>query len=234
MEFGLLKSKIENILVESYNNGTFNNEIKNFKSLVLGNKEVRMSYHLYEELSKEKGFIKEFAEDYLDECISLYSQNTINKTTLKKLNEWVKNVKCENNYSDIDTVLSKNTFIIENIIKEKQNIVKRLTSKKVEVEQVNLPLEKMVEVANNTLSNYLTTLNEEDLATIKKYSTLSKDELSKRYEVLSEMVIEKLEKLTKTSEKEVVSHINETISKIKNDKIDSVSLIKLKTLNESL
>jgi CBS domain containing-hemolysin-like protein len=92
----------------------------------------------------------------------------------------------------------------------------------------------MVEVANNTLSNYLTTLNEEDLATIKKYSTLSKDELSKRYEVLSEMVIEKLEKLTKTSEKEVVSQINETISKIKNDKIDSVSLIKLKTLNESL
>jgi hypothetical protein len=220
MEFGLLKSKIENILVESYNNGTFN--------------KVRMSYHLYEELSKEKGFIKEFAEDYLDECINLYSQNTINKTSLKKLNEWVKNVKCENNYSDIDTVLSKNTFIIENIIKEKQNIVKRLTSKKVEVEQVNLPLEKMVEVANNTLSNYLTTLNEEDLATIKKYSTLSKDELSKRYEVLSEMVIEKLEKLTKTSEKEVVSQINETISKIKNDKIDSVSLIKLKTLNESL
>ena len=193
-----------------------------------------MSYHLYEELSKEKGFIKEFAEDYLDECVSLYSQNTINKTSLRKLNEWVKNVKCENNYSDIDTVLSKNTFIIENIIKEKQNIVKRLTSKKVEVEQVNIPLEKMVEVANNTLSNYLNTLNEEDLVTIKKYSALNEDELSKRYEVLSEMVIEKLEKLTKTSEKEVVSQINETISKIKNDKIDSVSLIKLKTLNESL
>ena len=36
MEFGLLKSKIENILVESYNNGTFNNEIKKFKTLVLG------------------------------------------------------------------------------------------------------------------------------------------------------------------------------------------------------
>jgi hypothetical protein len=193
-----------------------------------------MSYHLYEELSKEKGFIKEFAEDYLDECVSLYSQNTINKTTLIKLNEWVKNVKCKNNYSDIDTVLSKNTFIIENIIKEKQNIIKRLTSKKVDVEQVNIPLEKMVEIANNTLSNYLTTLNEEDLVTIKKYSTLNEDELSKRYEVLSEMVIEKLEKLTKTSEKEVVSQINETISKIKNDKIDSVSLIKLKTLNESL
>jgi CBS domain containing-hemolysin-like protein len=131
-------------------------------------------------------------------------------------------------------VLSKNTFIIENIIKEKQNIIKRLTSKKVDVEQVNIPLEKMVEIANNTLSNYLTTLNEEDLVTIKKYSTLNEGELSKRYEVLSEMVIEKLERLTKTSEKEVVSQINETISKIKNDKIDSVSLIKLKTLNESL
>ena len=43
---------------------------------------------------------------------------------------------------------------------------------------VPVDVEKKVEVANNTLSNYLTTLNEEDLATIKKYSKLNEDELN--------------------------------------------------------
>jgi hypothetical protein len=234
MEFGLLKSKIENILVESYNNGTFNNEIKKFKTLVLGDNGVKKAYHLYEELSKEKGFSKEFAEDFLDECVSLYSQNVISKTSLKKLNEWVKNVNCENNYSDIDTVLSKNTFIIENIIKEKQNIVKRLTSKKVEAEHVNIPLEKIVEVANNTLTDYLSTLNESELKDIKKYLTLSEDEVKKRYEVISEIVVEKLTSMMESSDSETRKKITETIDKISKEDINSVNLYKLKNLSENL
>jgi hypothetical protein len=33
--FGLLKSKIENVLLESYANDTFKNELKTFKNLLL-------------------------------------------------------------------------------------------------------------------------------------------------------------------------------------------------------
>ena len=234
MEFGLLKSKIETKLVESYKTNTFNSEIKTFKKLVLESEPIRMAYHIYDELSKQKGFDKEFADDYITECIDIYNRIKLTNDNLNKLNEWVKDIKVENQYNDIDIVLNKNTYIIENIIKSRQNIMSNLTSKQVQTEHINIPLDKMVEVANTTIKNYLENLEESDLEQIKKYSSLNEGEISKRYEVLSEMVIEKLETLSKNSDTETKNKINETISKIKNDTINSVSLLKLRSLNESL
>jgi len=222
MEFGHLKSKIETKLVESYKTNTFN-------------KEIKTSYHLYEELSKEKGFSKDFADDFLSECVDIYQRLNITEKLLSKLIDWTKDVTSENQYKDIDSVMNKNTFVIENIVTSRQSIINTLISKKeIQSESINIPLEKMVEVANSTIKNYLESLNESDLEQIKKYSTLSEGEVSNRYEVLSELVIEKLEKLSKNSDSETKVKIDETILKIKNDTIDSVSLLKLKNLNESL
>jgi rubrerythrin len=194
-----------------------------------------MAYHLYEELSKEKGFSKDFADDFLSECVDIYQRLNITEKSLSKLIDWTKDVTSENQYKDIDSVMNKNTFVIENIVTSRQNIINTLISKKeIQSESINIPLEKMVEVANSTIKNYLESLNESDLEQIKKYSTLSEGEVSNRYEVLSELVIEKLEKLSKNSDSETKVKIDETILKIKNDTIDSVSLLKLKNLNESL
>jgi hypothetical protein len=234
MEFGLLKSKIETRLVESYKNKTFNKEIKTFKKLVLEDKEISKIYHLYNELSKEKGFKESFAEDFLDESISLYNLVKVNPKKILRLENWVKGIKCENQYKDIDTVFSKNTFIVENIISAKNNIISNLTKKESKSEPIKIPLNKMVEVANTTLKNYLSNLNESELKEIQKYATLSQDDLNQRYEFLSEMVIEKLEKISNESELEVKNRIQETVTKIKSDKVDSLSLLKLKGLNENL
>jgi hypothetical protein len=235
MEFGHLKSKIETKLVESYKTNTFNKEIKTFRKLVLENELINMAYHLYEELSKEKGFSKDFADDFLSECVDIYQRLNITEKSLSKLIDWTKDVTSENQYKDIDSVMNKNTFVIENIVTSRQNIINTLiTKKEIQSESINIPLEKMVEVANSTIKNYLESLNESDLEQIKKYSTLSEGEVSNRYEVLSELVIEKLEKLSKNSDSETKVKIDETILKIKNDTIDSVSLLKLKNLNESL
>jgi hypothetical protein len=48
------------------------------------------------------------------------------------------------------------------------------------------------------------------------------------------MVIEKLENLSSKSDSVTKTKITETIDKIKNEKVDSVSLFKLKSLNEIL
>jgi len=48
------------------------------------------------------------------------------------------------------------------------------------------------------------------------------------------MVIDKLETLSSNSDLQTKTKINETIEKIKTDKVDSVSLFKLKSLNETL
>jgi DNA helicase TIP49 (TBP-interacting protein) len=80
----------------------------------------------------------------------------------------------------------------------------------------------------------LSTIDESEQKEIKKYISLPQSEIQKRYEVLSEMVIEKLEVMSESSEPEVLSKINETIEKIKSEKINVVSLVKLKNLTENL
>jgi hypothetical protein len=234
MEFGLLKSKIEKKLTESYSKNTFNKEIKNFKKVVLENSNISKAYHIYNELGKNKSFQKEFAEDYLNECVDLYNRINFSKTSIKMLESWLKDVVCKNEYKDIDTVFTKNTMVIENIIESKNTLIGNLTKPIEKTETVNIPLNKIVEVANKTLKNYLESLNESDLTDVKKYMSLSENDLSKRYEVLSEMVIDKLEKMSSSSDVEVKTSINETISKIKTDKITSISVLQLKNLNESL
>jgi len=234
MEFGILKSKIEKKLTESYSKNNFNKEIKTFKDVVLKNDSISRAYHIYNEISKSKGFDKKFAEDYVNECIDIFNRIKFSKKSISLLESWVIGIKCENQYKDIDTIFGKKTLVIENIIESRNKIISNLTIKESTTELINIPLEKIVEVANENLKNYLSDLNESELTQVKKYLTLPKNEISKRYEVLSELVIEKLENMLNESDNETKGKITETISKIKNDTIDSISLIKLKTLNENL
>ena len=115
-----------------------------------------------------------------------------------------------------------------------QRVIKTLSTQKEESEVINISMDKMVEVANNTVRDYLSTIDEAEQKEIKKYISLPQSEIQKRYEVLSEMAIEKLEVMSESSEPDVKSKINETIEKIKSEKIDVVSLVKLKNLTENL
>lgn len=234
MEFGILKSKIEKKLSDSYKKENFSKEIKTFKKLVLTNESFSKAYHIYNELSSSKNFEKSFAEDFVNECVEIYNSIKFPKESLQLLESWVKNVKTKNQYKDIDVVLTKNTFLIENIIKSKNNIITNLTRKEQEISKTKLPLEKVYEIAQENLKNYLSELNESDLKQIKKYLTLNEEELKTKYQVLSEVVVERLEILFENSDKETKEKINETISKIKNSEINSLSLLKLKSLNENL
>ena len=58
MKFGLLISKIEELLINSYVNETAKIELKNFNKLVLENKNASTMFYIYTELSKKKGFDK--------------------------------------------------------------------------------------------------------------------------------------------------------------------------------
>ena len=109
MKFGILKSKIEKCLVESYNNNTFKDNIFIFNELVKKNKNISKIYYLYDELSSKKGLNESVANDFINESITIY-ENTINKISKKNLEEisiWVGKVEAKNNYEEID--LSLNT-----------------------------------------------------------------------------------------------------------------------------
>lgn len=234
MVFGHIKSKIEKKLTDSFLNNSFKKEIGVFKKLVLENEGLSKAFHIYNELGENKSLNERFAEDFLEECIDLYNRIEIDQRTFSKLTNWIKGVVCENKYQEIDNALNIDSVLIEERIKCKNSIIENLKKKKEEKSTLNVPIPKMLEVANKNLQNYLTTLNESDLNEIKKYKLLTEEDLQNRYLFLSEMVIEKLEKIKNGGDSETAEKIDETITKIKKQKIDTLSFVKLKNFNETL
>ena len=165
MKIGILKSKVEKLLTESYGKNTFKDEIKNFKMYVLENKNISKLFYLYDELTSNKGLNESVIEDFVTECKNLYVKTSlkIEPNSLKQLNEWVKNIKTENVYSHIDELFSDNILTIESRIDSKKLIYESLKKKPtVKKEAPKVPISSMVSIANKTITNYIETLSESD------------------------------------------------------------------------
>lgn len=237
-KFGILKSKIENVLLESYKNDTFKDELKTFKKLVLENKNVSKIFYMYDELNSKKGLSELYSREYINECITLY-ENAVNKilpADLQKLNMWVRNVKSNNSYENIDNLFSTDVLTIESRIKSKNLIIENLRKIPiVENKGIELPLSTMVSVANKTIKNYIDTLSESDKAEIVKLLSEDDKELTSKFNTLKENVVDKLTAMKNSSEdNSVKSRIDETLTKVLSEKYDKLTYFKLKSLNENL
>jgi pyrimidine operon attenuation protein/uracil phosphoribosyltransferase len=172
IKFGILKSKIEKVLLESYSNNTFKDELKNFKKLVLENKNISKIFYLYDELSSKKGLNENTVNDYIHECITMY-ENSINKiksSDLNNLKSWVNNVKSKNLYETVDGLFSTDVLTIESKIKSKKLIKESLMSvAPINKEVIQLPLTTMVNVANKTITAYIDDLNESEKKDLMKF-----------------------------------------------------------------
>jgi hypothetical protein len=238
MNFGILKSKVEDILLESYKKGTFKDEIKNFKKYVLENKNISKLYYLYDELSSNKGMDKEIVNDYINECITIY-ENTVNKvkgSVLTDLLKWTENVKSNNLYESIDDLFSSNVLTIDKKIKSRKLISENLQKEKEIISEThNVPLSSIISIANKTTSNYILTLNEEDRKEIISLLNRNDCDLKEEYTQLKESSINKLNlAVSKEKDINVVKKINETIQKVSNEKFDKLNYYRLKKLNENL
>jgi hypothetical protein len=238
MKFGILKSKIENVLLESYKNNTFKTELKNFKTLVLENKNVAKVFYLYDELNSPKALNETYINEFINESVKLYekSLSKITKSDFIQLNEWVRTSNVENSYETIDNLFSTDVLTIESRIKSKKLISETLRKLPVvTTEGINLPLATMVSVANKTIKNYIDGLNESDKKELM--SLLSEDDntLTEKYNTIKETVVEKLTNMKDSSDdNSVKSRIDETLSKVLAEKYDKLTYFKLKSLNENL
>ena len=240
MKFGILKSKIENVLLESYKKNTFKDELKTFKKLVIENKNVAKIFYLYDELSSPKGLNESYVNEFINESVKLYEKSIskITKSELKELNEWVKNSIVENSYSKIDDLFTSDVLTIESRIKSKKLIsetLRKLPITTTTTKSIELPLSTMVSVANKTIKNYIDGLNESDKKEL--INLLSEDDstLTEKYNTLKENVVEKLNNMKESSDdNSVKSRIDETLSKVLSEKFDKLSYFKLKGLNENL
>jgi hypothetical protein len=238
MRFGIIKSKIEKVLLESYSKNTFKEEIKKFNSLVLENKNISKLFYLYDELSSNKGLNESVAKDYINESIKIYENtlNKINESDFNKINKWVGNLKIENQYENIDNIFNINILNLESNIKSKNIIVENLKkSEELSKEVLNIPLKSMINIANKTFANYVESLNESEQKELKTIIKESDNSLSLKYDLIKESVIEKLNNLKSTENDEsVVTKINETIEKVNSEKYSKINYVRLKSLKENL
>ena len=238
MKFGLIKSKIEKLLTESYKKNSFKDTLFVFKELVLENKNISKLYYLYDELSSNKGLNESTASELINQSIVVY-ENTINKISkknLEELNLWVGHIKSKNNYENLDNLFSTSVLTLENKVKSKKIILENLKNSPEQMETVkNLPVEKLVSVANKTLNDFINSLNEESKKTLTKILSEDENKLKLKYELLKEDVVDKLEDIKKNeADSEVLKTIDETLNRLQNENFDRISFFKLQELNRSI
>jgi hypothetical protein len=240
MMFGTIKSKIEKVLSESYvNEKEFKMNIFLFNEMVLKDKNLKKIFFLYDELSSKKGLNEEIAKDFLNESQVIF-ENVVNKIkpqTINELNLWVGNVKCKNEYKNIDEFFSTNVLTLENKIKSKKIILENI-QKNPETENqdvVQVPFSKMYKVANKTVNDYLNTLSESERKEVNKILKESDQKLKIEFDVIKENVVDKLNKiLNEESSDDVVTTIKETLNKVEKEEYNKINYVKLKKLNKSI
>jgi len=235
MTFGELKSKIERKLVESYKTKTFDRNIVEFKNLVLKNDTIAKVYHIYNLLSENKGYDKEFAKEFITECMITYT-NIKGNLNLKPLVEWVSDVKCENKYKHIDIALSNKVSLIEERLKSRNKIAETLMVSPKEKLDYSLPLDQLVEIANKSIESYFENLTPEEISTVVELNKLNDNQIKERYYALKNLVKDKLVLIQEesTEDSELIGKINETIQKIETDDINAISLYKLQNFVKTL
>jgi hypothetical protein len=235
--FGLIKTKIEKKLSDSYQNETFKTEFSRFKKLVLENKKISKVLFLYNELIDNKNLSESNAKEFVTECINSYKSINLKQSDLNLLENWLKNTTCKNKYSDIDTIFSNDVLKLVEKVESKNRIVEglRQSQPKTSKSQINLPIKSMVQIANKTFAKHIESLTEGEKKELMGVLTISDDELKDSFNKLKEDTIQKLNLLNqKESDSEIKSKVDETISKIQNENVDRLNYFKLKKLNETI
>lgn len=237
MKFGLLKSKIEKNLLESYHKNSFKDEMKVFKTLVLENKNLKKLFFIYDELTSSKGYTKDDADQYINECITIYENviNKINPRELKVLELWVGDTNTENLYENIDNLFSSNIKSLETKIQSRKTISEGLSKPtKEQKEVINIPLSTMVKIANQTIEKHLVDLNESDKKQLVDLLKEDNEKLKTEFDSLKNELLSKLKLMKENTDSETTKKIDESIQKINTEKYDKLTYLKLRNLNENI
>lgn len=232
MTFGQIKTSIEKNLIESYKDQyEFKKILKEFKSNILNDKVMSKLYSLYDQLNSPQGLNENDANNFLSEGIILVQSILPDLRRTKSLKEYV-----ENNYKDLDTLVYTNTVDIFERVEAKKRLLNVLMSKKDNVkESINIPIKSMVDIANQTLSNYMHNLDEGSKKELISILSEDSDRLKLKFDLLKEMTISKLNTIQEENDdKEIKTKVIETINKIEKEEFSQINYVKLKSLEKSI
>ena len=233
MKFGQLLSKIEELMVNSYVNETTKLELKNFKKLVLENKNASTMFYIYTELSKKKGYDKTLAESYINESLRQV-EKIISKLNTQKIEYWVKDVVSENNYKDIDNLIYNTPDkIMENVESRKTLVI--LLSESTNVKNtIQLPMETLMNIANKSISSYIENLDEDSKRDLSKVLMTEDVELSKEFEELKTKTINSLSGINESMDDITTKKLQETINQIKGEEFSKINYVRLYNLYNNI
>jgi hypothetical protein len=125
---------------------------------------------------------------------------------------------------------------LENKIKSKNILIENLKKKDENNDELkNISINQMVQIANKTVKNYLSSLNENEKIKLESILSESDEKLTLKYEIIKEDVVDKLNDLkSKETDNDIKSKITETITKVKNEKYDKLNYFKLQELNRNI
>lgn len=232
MTFGKVKSLIEKNLLESYKDDKeFKKTLREFKQNVLNNKSMSKAYAIYDQLSTPQGLSEQDAIYFIEEGVSLLHNILPNVKLPSNVSE-----NTENKYSDIDSLVYSQKVNLLERVNAKKNLIQSIMTKKESIkESINIPIRSMVSVANQTIKNYIQTLDENSKKEF--FNLISEDTkvLESKFELIRESAISKLNNiLEKEDVQEMKLKLSETIDKIKLEKFDQLNFLKLKNLEESI
>ena len=233
MKFGQLLSKIEGLMINSYVNETTKIELKNFKKLVLENKNASTMFYIYTELSKKKGYDKTLSESYINESLRQV-EKIIPKLNTQKIEYWVKDVVSENNYKDIDNLIYNSPDKIMENVESRKTLMKTLSETTEVKTAIQLPMETLLNIANREISSYIENLDEDSKRELSKVLMTEDTELSKEFDELKTKTIHSLSNLNESMDESTTKKLQETIQQIKGEVFSKINYVKLYNLYNNI
>jgi hypothetical protein len=233
MKFGQLLSKIEGLMVNSYVNETTKFEVRNFKKLVLENKNVSVMYYIYNELSKKKGYDKTLAESYINESLRQVDK-ILPKLNTQKIEYWAKDVVSKNNYQEIDNLIYNSPDKIMENVESRKTLIKTLSETTEVKTAIQLPMETLLNIANKEISSYIENLDEDSKRELSKVLMTEDTELSKEFEELKTKTIHSLSNLNESMDESTTKKLQETIQQIKGEVFSKINYVKLYNLYNNI
>jgi hypothetical protein len=233
MRFGVIKTLVENKLVDSFAKKKLKKDMRFFKDEILSESSFKRMFFIYDTLCENKDLDKETAQYLVDDLSNEVKSTKLSESLLNKLSKWTKGIVKENKYTVIDDLMYGDDLKPEKKSIAKKSIVESLTKKPVIKESKKvIPISTMLKIANTNIEKTLQELNESDRIQIIEFIKYNptKDE----FESLKESTIQKIEKLILESDEEIKSSLIETKNKISQSNFNKKEFLKLKELNSGL
>jgi hypothetical protein len=236
MRFGVIKTLVENKLIESFKKDDLKINMKLFKTKLLSDKSFVKMMNVYNNLNENKELDKETANYLIDDLVKEFKSNKLSEGTMSFIKKWTSDVVNENKYETIDDLVYGDDLYPEKKSIARKSIVESLGSKKVikESKSPKVPLSTMLNVANKNATKFLETLSESERNEVLDIMSLKGEKLNEKFTELKENTISKIDSLINESDEDLKKILTETKNKLVKTNSNKKEYIKLLELSKSL